>query len=680
MNNIKNTMFLIIIFILIMHIQVNADASITMDVNMGFRGECKLGGLNPVEITIESQNQEVIGDLIIELDEVIYRHPVNVALGTKKVFKFTIPVIKANTKAKISILDKDKTIISREITPKLLSGDSVLIGFLSETPEELYYIKKMNPYFLEGMDVVGIDLDNELDYEPEQIDNFNVIVVDNFITDNLSKEKQEQLLSWIKRGGTLLIGTGRYGYKTLTGAFSGLNETKEIGSGIIIPIRHDIGKCKDIEVIENALKKNVTFKGLERLIGNRRIEKKALAIQELQHVADSLFKPTLNNILFLIALLFVYILLIIASIPWSKRPKIMVFGVIFGFTLLFYILAWSGGIQKNKAVCTGINIYENDITAYSLTNVYPYKKGKLSVDLSLASYVKELTDSKHIIDPIDRQLIYDNKEHHYLFKKEVIKGAEPEIELGLNGELLQGEIVNPTASKLEKCFLLIGDSLINVGEIEGKSKVKIKYQLDHKLLNLSDYNYIISISQALQLDKYYRELLEYYHNQIKEDGFDCSLLGFSNTKEQIEINGKYQKIKRLGLNVFPVRIRLESKNVLLPPGMTPPIIKDNGRLSEERSNEYLLKNQEELLVYYSIPLGLKPKKISLYSRVEGGEIELEVYNHKKKQWEALVSGKLQGSELDNYIEDGPLNIKIKGSGRIFIPQISVEGLTNLGDD
>jgi uncharacterized membrane protein len=664
---------------IILYGQVYADALVSMDVEMGFEGICRIGEFNPIKITIKSKEQEVQGHLMVEVDGMIYSHPINISKGVKKVYRFSIPIIKANTEIKASISRAKDTIVTMDISPKILVSNSVLVGFLSEASEKLYHIKSIEGILMEKTDFIGVNLNEDLDYSLQELNNFNIIVVDNFIIANLKKDKQQMLMDWTNNGGLLLVGAGKYRHKTLTGILSGLNGRKKTGLGTVVPIKEGLEGNKNIEMIKDIIDSNITAKGLDRIINGSRINEQLQSAQDLQYVADSLFKPDLNYMLSLTAFLILYILLITGAIIWRKGSRGIVLATVFGIIMFFYALIWSGVIQKNKVVCTGISTYEEYGISYSLNNIYPYKE-KMLLDLTPHFYSRELTNSKYAIDPVDGRIIYDTKEPHYLFQKGIIKQEKPQIKLKLNEEILRGEIFNPLAVKLYNSFLIVGDTAISIGDIDGGGKIEIKYRLDHNLFNIGNYNYITSISQNAGLNKYHIELLEYYHEQIGEGALNCKLLGFSSGDKKININGKAEKIKELRLNVFPVTLSSESDEVSIPFRLIQPVVKCNKKPLNRIKNEYTLKKGEELELYYVMPINMEPSEITIHTRVEGGMMELEVYNYNEKQWETVTSEKLRGDSLKDFIQDKPLTIKVRGSGRVLIPQITVNGFINLGDE
>lgn len=679
MKGIKIGIFVIVIF-LMFFIQAYADTDLTLDVKVGFEGRCKLGGLNPVSIAMLSENKDIEGDLILEIDDRVYKSFINLPKGTKKTIEFLIPIFKGNNHVKVYFMSGEDIVSSKSITPEIISSSSLVIGLLSETPEELYYVKGIKPFFLNDRQVVSIKLDKKRAYSLEELENINVIVIDNFNIGSLSKENQDILLQWISRGGLVLVGTGEFGHKTLTGVFSDINGVERLVDGVVVGLSTNLLKEKDAKLIQATIEKYISSKGLETIIQESHLDNKAQSSEELQFVADHLLKPTGDKLLLLSILLLIYIILIIGTFLWKERPRGTAFIVILGVSLLFYILAWNGGFQSSKAVCSSIILHEEAATSFSLTNIYPYKEDVMSVDISKASFTRELTNGKYILDPIKEEIIYNDINAHYLFVKEKDNEDKSRLSLELSKDMVSGELINPLPDKLHNAFLIIGDTIVPLGDIKSKERVKIEYQLDHRLFNLSDYNYISNISQAAGLDTYKKGIFEYYLSHIKTKGINCKLVGFSENEKRISINGKNKKIKSFSFNICPINIKAKGTEISLPPQFIEPISEHNKELSKNVQNEYSLEKGDELLLYYVIPSSLKPNNISIFTKIEGGEVKLQLYNHNNHMWESLNTGMLEGDKLINYTKNRPLTLKITGEGRLIIPQISIKGEINPGDE
>lgn len=678
MKSIKRGIFIIIVFFLLIGTRVYA-SDLTMDVEMGFDGRCRINGINPVKIELLSEDKDVEGELILKIDGRVYKNTINLPRKAKKLIQFSLPIFNGNTNIEISVTHGKDIILNENIRPKIIKSNSMAIGLLSETPEELYYIKNINPYFLKEQEVEIINLDENMDYSLGELKNINIIILDNFNTEALSEKNQEIFLNWIKEGGLIVVGKKEFAHKNLTGIFSGIEEAQGVGRGAVVGLNNPI-KEKDANLIEYTIEKNITPQGLDQLLNKNSLNKKAQEIKKLQFIPDNLLKPTKNKILFLTVLLIVYILLIIGLLFWENRPRGMGFAVVIGVSFIFYILAWTGGLGESKIVSSEVAIHNENTTSFNLINIYPYKEENMIVNLSSTYFAKELTNSNYILDMANEEIVYKDINPHYLFTKEINNGEKSKLILELENEILKGELLNPFPHKLYKSFLVIGDTVLYLGDMKSRERINIEYKLDHNLLNLSDYNYVGKISQAAGLDRYERGLLEYYLSQIKEKKINSKLIGFSRNEKIKTINNKEKKIQNHGLNICPVNIKFNGDEILLPPQFIEPVFNINKEISKNIQNEYSLNSGDELLLYYFLPSFIDAHNISLYGKIEGGEMNIEIYNHYKGSWENLNIDMLEGDNLSNYLQNKPLSLKITGEGRLIIPQISVKGKVNLGDE
>ena len=647
-------------------------APVIISAETGFDGKCKAGGINPVRVTMESTERDVSGALTVAVGEKMYRHQVDLPAGTTKTIPFSVLVLNKDREAILSFKDDNGGVVARHSAPlEIAPENSFLVGLLGDTPEELFYIREMRSPLLAGKDVLTVNLDRNLPFTPAEMQNINLIIVDNFNTGGLAAGKEAILQRWLAGGGGLALGgPGRDGYKNLTGMFAGLEGARPTGNGCAAALPFSPAAGDDPSGVAKAVEQYITASGLARLINGTGLSGQAAAAGELQRVGDRLFQPSYNEVFFLLVLAAVYILLLGACVFWRERPRWAVPAVVAGFAALFYLLAWSGGLHRIKAVSAGVEIHGYNHHRYYLTNLYPHQR-QLQVRLPGACFVKELGGGNFSIDPSEDAITYYDAAPHYLYSRETAPGGNHPPELGLNGDLLTGEINNPLAIDLVNCSLLVGDSVIGLGDLDGLGGVRLEYRLEHGLRNLGDYNFLDAVSRAANLDSYQRELLKYYHYQAGEQGPQGKMLGFGRGQRELVINGKLRKIATHTLHVFPVSIQTGPGPATLPPGLIRPVV-DCGKPAGGVKNEYTLQAGEKLVAYYVLPPDARVGEITLHARVEGGEANLEVYNRRQDAWEPLAPGLLRGAALGRYAGDGPLAVAITGSGRVIIPQIELK--------
>lgn len=193
-----------------------ADSSILMEADYGYGGMAKGSRYVPVRISLVNQEDQAFeGNLQIlsmETDHVIYsyNYPVTLAGAEEKKESFNIPL---GTRAdQLYVILKDQS--GREVMRKRLKlnisldAAELLIGILSDTPEQLTYL-----------DGVGINYsmvrtrtaELSTDLMPEEetgLDLLDVILITNYDAGDLSAAQKSAVMGWVRKGGVLLLGTG----------------------------------------------------------------------------------------------------------------------------------------------------------------------------------------------------------------------------------------------------------------------------------------------------------------------------------------------------------------------------------------------------------------------------------------------------------------------------------------
>ncbi|QZY55683.1 hypothetical protein [Crassaminicella profunda] len=653
-----------------------------LTVKTGFDGKCKLGGMNPVKVLLTTKTDVFKGVLKVVIGERVYTHPINLERNTKKEYTFSIPVLKGNEEIEVSLEKMGETIESKNISLEVFPENTIFIGILSEQPQNYYGIKTMNNDLFQDKNIESIKLNETMDYSLKELENFNVLLIDNFSTENLSSKNQGILKKWIANGNTVVIGANQYDYKNLTGIFEGIVEKQNIGDGWVIPVK----TFDDIESISDKINENITAFSMNKIVNTNVLEKKINDSKNLYGAVDHLLKPTYNTVFFLLSFLIIYLLLLGMFMYFGKRQWIFP-TIIISFCFIFYGFSFIGGFANCKAVSAAVKINHYGLEGYRFTSLYPNQKGDSSLAFTNDEFIDVCNSTDYILDPIHKKVTdlvnqedYDQlegDEPHSLYREEVQFGETHTMRIHLNEEMLEGEIINPMVDKMYNCFLLIGDTVISLGDLDGKEKKSINYEIDNSLRTLGDYNYLEKIYEIANLEDYQKQMFEYYFYQLDQSSYNAHFFGFSKDIEKINIDNHKEKTKEISLNVFDVKIN-NTEKVYLPCEVIRPVM--NYEENEEK-RECIVEEGKEITIYYAIPKNINIEAINLYTKVDGGEITLEVYNQDTKVWEILTSEKLMKNQLGKYISKGPLMIKIKGDGRIILPQIDVKGTNGeVGDE
>lgn len=208
-------------------VAVNATADIPIDVsvNVGFDKDnskfYKIGYLAPVQIIIDNKLKDLNGELQIEtINEnnniTLYAQPVNIPVNTNKKLTLNVPMLKFINTMNINIVENGKTIFKK--TARIANGassETLVIGFLCDDYESIRYIDKIiAPNYSNSTNTVKLD-ENNFPEEREVLKMFEVMFINNYDTSKLGEKQYTALKNWVLDGGTLIIGTGPNGSKTL---------------------------------------------------------------------------------------------------------------------------------------------------------------------------------------------------------------------------------------------------------------------------------------------------------------------------------------------------------------------------------------------------------------------------------------------------------------------------------
>lgn len=205
----------------------------TVDVEIGFDQQYMVESITPFSISATNHGEDFHGELQIKVCSYVgatgegdiyslYYQPIELQKGASKHFDFTIPTERIQKSFEISLIKENGTVAYRKYAAaKALDPQTIWVGVLSERPEALSYLSGLR--FAENDNASGeytktVFLQEE-SFPDEKIvlENFKVVVIDDFDTGLLSEKQIEALLQWVEEGGTLLIGTGVNGQKVLNG-------------------------------------------------------------------------------------------------------------------------------------------------------------------------------------------------------------------------------------------------------------------------------------------------------------------------------------------------------------------------------------------------------------------------------------------------------------------------------
>lgn len=243
---------------------------ITIIGEVGFNNKYRINGTTPIHLEITNEGEDFVGEVQVKvlrekfnniMNYMLYAQDINLPKGSTKKVTLNIHPISLQRTFKVSLLSNSKEVVKKTLYATPFEPERGFIGVLSEDVESLNYLKNLR--LNSGRDVsVGnrlIELDvNSFPTDINLLDNFEVIVINNFDTSKLNDEQTENLKRWVMTGGILILGTGTNTSKVLRGFDEDFISIKDKG----------IVKTNDFSQMEE--------------LGGYSMEEKSLDISDLQ--------------------------------------------------------------------------------------------------------------------------------------------------------------------------------------------------------------------------------------------------------------------------------------------------------------------------------------------------------------------------------------------------------------
>ena len=186
-------------------------------VSCGYGGLAKYGRDMGVLATITNHGSDFVGDLWVLIptkgtgsQNTLFKKEFAIAKGETKKVELAVPVLFSTGKINVSIRDKsEKERASLDVKVNVQGNtETMYIGVLSDSHLDLSYFtdEKTKTFYM-----------GELPENKKSLDMLDVIVMNNFNTSIFNANQYEALKAFVKQGGTLVVGTGATGIKTLEG-------------------------------------------------------------------------------------------------------------------------------------------------------------------------------------------------------------------------------------------------------------------------------------------------------------------------------------------------------------------------------------------------------------------------------------------------------------------------------
>ncbi|MDK2902134.1 MAG: hypothetical protein PWQ93_53 [Clostridiales bacterium] len=216
---------MIISALLALPLMVFADNDdVTMEVEVGFDSHFNMQQWTPVVVDIENKGPDIDGWLeadVIQQDgtAVVFSTKAVIPQGSKKRITLYVQFPTVQRTMQVRLMQQDKAIKQIEVKNLYpMNYNQYLMGVLTDDKDALNYWwqKPGNDGLFTYHETIHLNAESFPDRK-EVLDNFTVLVINNFDTGALSQKQIDALNVWIEDEGLLIVGTGPNGQKVLRG-------------------------------------------------------------------------------------------------------------------------------------------------------------------------------------------------------------------------------------------------------------------------------------------------------------------------------------------------------------------------------------------------------------------------------------------------------------------------------
>ena len=217
-----------------------------LDLQMGFDNSYIVEKVTPMTATLTNNGEAFQGEFQVKVytyentdsgfqKYALYSQKLELPEGATKQVSMELGLNTVRRFMEVSLVDEGGNVVFQKHVPvDALSPETVAVGVLSEQPAQVQYLAGMN--LSEKTSVFFLDRDTFPESQ-RVMENFAVLIIDDFDTATLGDAQKKALKNWVDNGGLLVLGTGVQAQKVLSGldfVDVSLNGTQSV-SGISAP-------------------------------------------------------------------------------------------------------------------------------------------------------------------------------------------------------------------------------------------------------------------------------------------------------------------------------------------------------------------------------------------------------------------------------------------------------------
>lgn len=217
------TLVLMLVLVIISSNQVVWASELTTKMSLGMGGKYKYNRYVPIYVTIENTGDDFSGIVQVRAgnDSMVYEEAVDVAAGMTK--SVCIPVKNMDYSfVTAKVIDQNQKVVSEKkvytSSSYVLGENDASIGILVEDTNKINYFNGIDFRLNSSFQTKSVELKVEdINEKVQTLDLLDILVLNDFNTSSLMPEQLNAIEKWVEQGGTLIIGTGDSGSKTLSG-------------------------------------------------------------------------------------------------------------------------------------------------------------------------------------------------------------------------------------------------------------------------------------------------------------------------------------------------------------------------------------------------------------------------------------------------------------------------------
>src|SRR5437763_10790921 len=201
-------------------------------VNAGFDARYRDGNWIPVQITLSNNGTDFTGTISVNVPppylgggsanpQAVYQAPISLANGAQKQVMLYVPLYfgsQGSTQAfSVDLLNSNgQKVSSQHTTVRTLGSDDIFVGVLSDQSNGFSPLSSLKLPNQTASIVVEQLNAGTLPTIAAVLQNFDLSVLDNFITSSLNHEQLTALQNWLNQGGALIVVGGPEWRQTLS--------------------------------------------------------------------------------------------------------------------------------------------------------------------------------------------------------------------------------------------------------------------------------------------------------------------------------------------------------------------------------------------------------------------------------------------------------------------------------